>query len=84
MVTDVLGEDGSPITQEKLVELKDRIVYQAFDERSAANQVTGEWIVYLPHEGKNFYLCLVSCPINSMAFAVGHLADFQGANDEHI
>jgi hypothetical protein len=60
MVTDVLGEDGSPITQEKLVELKDRIVYQAFDERSAANQVTGEWIVYLPHEGKNFYLGLGS------------------------
>jgi hypothetical protein len=27
---------------------------------------------------------LVWCPINSLAFAVGHLADFQGANDEHI
>jgi hypothetical protein len=27
---------------------------------------------------------LVSCPINNMAFAVGQLAVFQGANDEHI
>jgi hypothetical protein len=29
-------------------------------------------------------LILVSRPIDSLAFAVGHLADFQGANDEHI
>ncbi len=29
-------------------------------------------------------LILVSCPINNMAFAVGQLAVFQGANDEHI
>ena len=29
-------------------------------------------------------LVLVSRPINSLAFAVGQLADFQGANDEHI
>jgi hypothetical protein len=34
--------------------------------------------------GSFFNNALVSCPINSMAFAVGHLADFQGANDEHI
>jgi hypothetical protein len=27
---------------------------------------------------------LVSCPINNMAFAVGQLAVFQGASDEHI
>ena len=26
----------------------------------------------------------VSCSRNSIFFAVGHLADFQGANDEHI
>jgi hypothetical protein len=26
----------------------------------------------------------VSCPINNMAVAVGQLAVFQGANDEHI
>ena len=27
---------------------------------------------------------LVSCPTDSMAFAVGQLAVFQGASDEHI
>ena len=26
----------------------------------------------------------VPCPINNVAFAVGQLAVFQGANDEHI
>ena len=29
-------------------------------------------------------LILVSCPIDNVTFAVGQLAVFQGASDEHI
>lgn len=29
-----------------------------YERRCAAKEVTGEWIVYACHEGKNYYLCL--------------------------
>lgn len=56
IITEILGTDGSPITLEKIIELKDRITYEPFQKRAAANKLTGGWIVYLPHEAKNYYL----------------------------
>jgi hypothetical protein len=57
IVTDVVGTDGSPFTMEKIVELRDRVIENPFRERAAANKLTGEWIVYLAHDAKNYYLC---------------------------
>jgi hypothetical protein len=31
---------------------------EAFFQRSKAGRLTGEWIIYLPHRKKNYYLCL--------------------------
>jgi hypothetical protein len=57
IVTEVIGTDGSPFTLEKIVELKNRVLDEGFEKRATANKLTGEWIVYLRHQAKNYYLC---------------------------
>lgn len=34
------------------------VVHDNFEKRLDAGEMTGEWIVYAVHEGKNYYLCL--------------------------
>ncbi len=57
IVTEVVGTDGSPFTLEKIAELKNRVVHESFEKRATAKELTGEWIIYLQHEAKNYYLC---------------------------
>ena len=57
MVTEIVGTDGSPFRLEKIVELKNRIIHESFEKRAAAKELTGEWIIYLQYEAKNYYLC---------------------------
>jgi hypothetical protein len=53
-----VNEAKSPvITQEMITELAWRIAEEPFKEREAAKKLTGEWIIYLPHDGKKYYLC---------------------------
>jgi hypothetical protein len=33
-------------------------VVQLYADRARAQELTGEWIVFAKHEGKNYYLCL--------------------------
>jgi hypothetical protein len=54
----LVNEAKSPvITQEMITELAWRIAEEPFKEREAAKKLTGEWIIYLPHDGKKYYLC---------------------------
>ncbi len=39
-------------------EIASAIVGEPYDRRRAESRLTGEWIVYVPHNGQNFYLCL--------------------------
>jgi hypothetical protein len=57
MVTEIVGTDGSPFRLEKIVELKNRISHESFEKRAAAKELTGEWIICLQYEAKNYYLC---------------------------
>ncbi len=34
------------------------MVMEGYQERSAAHELTGEWIVYAKHDGRNYYLTL--------------------------
>lgn len=52
-----LGSDGKPIRKEQIGRVRERFD-EAFMRRSRAGRLTGEWIVYLPYRGKNYYLCL--------------------------
>ncbi len=57
ILTEVIGTDGSPITLEKIGKLRNRVIEEPFEQRTAANQLTGEWIIYLRHNATNYYLC---------------------------
>lgn len=39
-------------------EIASALVSEPYDRRRADRRLTGEWIVYVPHNKQNFYLCL--------------------------
>lgn len=49
---------GEIPTEEMVSRLAKRVVDEPISSRSAASKMTGEWIIFLPHHGKNYYLCL--------------------------
>jgi len=59
LVNEVMDPAKSPvITEEMINELAHRVTYEPVEVRDARKKLTGEWIVYLRHEGKNYYLCV--------------------------
>ncbi|MBS0251438.1 MAG: hypothetical protein JSR78_10295 [Proteobacteria bacterium] len=47
----------SPVfTKEAIRAFANRIARDPFDQRAAAQKLTGEWIIYLSHAGQNYYL----------------------------
>jgi hypothetical protein len=46
------------ITKEMIEELAHRTIVEPVKKRSDRSKMTGEWIVFLPHGGVNYYLCL--------------------------
>jgi hypothetical protein len=57
------------ITREMVNALAHRVANEPVEARSADKKLTGEWIVYLRHEGKNYYLC---CNTHTMCVAGDH------------
>lgn len=49
---------GQPITQQMANEIIYSSTHGAFEERLDESRLTGEWIVYAPHENNNYYLSL--------------------------
>jgi hypothetical protein len=45
------------ITQEMINELARRVAHEPVETRDAQKKLTGEWIIYLRRDGKNYYLC---------------------------
>lgn len=64
IVHEVLGTstDGV-ITEESVAELARRVTREPMEKRAAEGRLTGEWIIYVTHEGQNFYL---TCKPHSM------------------
>jgi hypothetical protein len=55
---EVLDPTKSAVATKEMVEkLAHRIVHEPVEARAAAQKLTGQWIIYLQHEGKNYYLC---------------------------
>jgi hypothetical protein len=48
---------STKITPEMIKELAHRVIHEPLETRSARKKLTGEWIIYLRVEGKNYYLC---------------------------
>lgn len=58
MVKDVLDPTkSSVVTPEMIKELARRFTQEPAQTRDARKGMTGEWIIYLQHEGNNYYLC---------------------------
>ena len=58
MVNEVFNTGAPRVTQEMISELARRVANEPFTQREQAGKLTGEWIIYAKHSGKNFYLCL--------------------------
>lgn len=53
-----VAKEGDIMTEELISQIAHRMTVQAYENRHAAKQITGEWIIYLPRAGLNYYLCL--------------------------
>lgn len=67
LVNEVMDAKKSPvITPEMINELARRTANEPLEMRDAAKKLTGEWIVFLKHGGKNYYLCTTRVTSSSM------------------
>lgn len=48
------------VTRDMIHELSQAFSVDAFEQRSKQRSLTGDWIIFKKHEGKNHYLCV--CP----------------------
>lgn len=53
-----IAQEGDVLTEELISQIAHRMTIGAFESRHAAKQLTGEWIIFLPRDGLNYYLCL--------------------------
>jgi hypothetical protein len=61
IVTEELDATKSPVvTEEMLRAVAERVTREPLDARHEAGKITGEWIVFARHEGRNYYLCLAT------------------------
>jgi hypothetical protein len=59
LINEVMDPAKSPvITEEMIKELSRRVANEPLEVRDARKKLTGEWIIYLQHQGKNYYLCV--------------------------
>lgn len=61
LVYEVMDPKKSKVITLKMIEdLAHRVTNEALDIRHAQGKITGEWIVFIKHKGKNIYLCLTT------------------------
>ena len=61
LVDEIFDPNDSPVVTEKMInELAHRASVESFEQRASDGKLTGEWIVFAKHEGKNYYLCLAT------------------------
>ena len=48
---------SSVVTEEMIKELTHRATHEPLEKRASHQKLTGEWVIYFPHDGKNYYLC---------------------------
>lgn len=57
--TELSGEDRH-LSADDIKTIADDAVHGNYARRAEAAELTGDWIVFSRHEGKNYYLCLAS------------------------
>lgn len=51
-------EPNQPITEKMISEMAHRVANEPLEKRDADGKLTGEWVVYVKHDNKNYYLAL--------------------------
>lgn len=46
------------ITPDMIKELAHRVIHEPVELRDHMGKITGEWVIFAKHQGKNYYLCL--------------------------
>lgn len=58
LIEEIFTRDNSPIvTQEMISEFSRRVVHDPLNARMEGNRATGEWIIYIVHNGSRYFLC---------------------------
>jgi len=61
LVEEIFDVKKSPVVTEDMVkELSHRVTAESIKQRADDGKLTGEWIVFAKHGGKNYYLCLAT------------------------
>jgi hypothetical protein len=61
LVDQILDPRKSPvITKEMINKVAHKATVEQFEQREKSGNLTGEWIVFAKHNGKNYYLCLAT------------------------
>lgn len=56
----LVKKTGSEFMEAFINKLTDELVHKGFLKRMQEHKATGEWIIFAPHYGKNYYLTLAS------------------------
>ena len=51
-------QETEVFTEEVLEAFRKRLIYPALDHKAVEGSLTGDWIIFVRHEGENHYLCL--------------------------
>jgi hypothetical protein len=59
LISEVFNPAKSPVVTAQMInELSHRVVSESFEAREQEGKLTGEWIVFAKHDGKNYYLTI--------------------------
>ena len=57
MINEVFDNGEPRVTKEMIKTLAHRVSHEPADNRAKSNKLTGEWIIFAKHDGKNYWLC---------------------------
>ncbi|MGF1733680.1 hypothetical protein [Photobacterium kasasachensis] len=57
-IIDETLDKKSLLPEQQAAEIARRMVDETLNKRKSEKKMTGEWVVYTKHQGKNYYLCL--------------------------
>jgi hypothetical protein len=63
LLKEVIDPSQLSAAKQMIEELARRVAEEPAEERAAANKLTGEWVVFIEHDGKNYYL---ACPTHDV------------------
>jgi hypothetical protein len=58
LITEVFDPSKPVITEEMIEEVARRATMEQVEKRDADGKITGEWVIFAKHDGKNYYLAL--------------------------